>query len=98
MARVPIEVIWFERLLATPRQSIEIDELIAQCALQRRLVQNTPCLASIRVEGEVDRYQVEQLAQQQIVHLRKHELGDVVYLRSQEALYRFGPAELAEDG
>ena len=72
-------------LLATPRQSIEIDELIAQCALQRRLVQNTPCLASIRVEGEVDRDQVEQLAQQQIVHLRKHELGDVVYLRSQDS-------------
>ena len=73
-------------MLATPRQSIEIDELIAQCALHDRLVLRTPCLATIRVEGEVNRPQIEKLARQKIVHLRQHELGDIVYLKPEDAV------------
>ncbi len=73
-------------LLATPRQSIEIDELIDQCALQRRLISKVPCLASIRIKGKVDRAQIEQLARQKFIHLREHELGDIVYLKPDDAV------------
>jgi glycerol-3-phosphate O-acyltransferase len=73
-------------LLATPRQSIEVEELIDQCGLQHRLIRATSCLASIRIEAEVDRERIDTIAQQKIVHIRKHELGDVVYLRPEDAV------------
>jgi glycerol-3-phosphate O-acyltransferase len=73
-------------LLATPRQSIEIDELIDQCALLHRLIRSAACLASIRIEGSVDRRQIRQLARQKFIHLREHELGDIVYLRPKDAV------------
>ena len=73
-------------LLATPRQSIEIDELIDQCALQQRLIGGVPCLASIRLQGEVDREQIEQLARHEIIHLREHQLGDIVFLKPEDAV------------
>ena len=38
-------------LLATSRQSIEIEELISQAELYDRLIRGTACLASIRIEG-----------------------------------------------
>ena len=40
-------------LLATPRQSIEIEELITQIDLHHRLITLRPCLASIRIEGSL---------------------------------------------
>ena len=73
-------------LLATPRQSIEIDELIEQCAVQSRLVETTACLRSIRVTQTVDRAQIEHLIEQKIVHRHEHELGDIVYLKPQDAV------------
>jgi len=68
-------------LLATPRQSIEIEELIAQSTLQHRLIRGVRCLSSIRIEAEVDRDRIEHIARQKIVHIRGHELGDIVYLK-----------------
>ena len=73
-------------VLATPRQSIEIDELIEQCRLQHALIRSTPCLSSIRVETEVDEEQVQHLVKQKIIHLREHELGDIVYLKPEDAV------------
>jgi len=67
-------------LLATPRQSIEIEELIDQSELYDRLISGAACLASIRIEGKVDRRRIEHIAAQKIIHIRKHELGDIVYL------------------
>ena len=73
-------------LLATPRQSIEIEELIAQAALHQRLIRGMPCLGSIRIEGEVEREQIERVAKQKIIRIRKHELGDIVYLEPKDTI------------
>ena len=63
-------------LLATQRHSIDIDDLIAQSALQHRLIENSPRLASIHIAGPVDRDQIERIARQKLIHIRRHELGD----------------------
>ena len=73
-------------LLATPRQSIEIEELISQCALNHRLIGGADCLAPIRIEGQVDHAQIERIEQQKIIHIRKHELGDVVFLKPEDSV------------
>ena len=73
-------------LLATARQSIEIDELITQCALQHQLISHVPCMASIRINGSVDRAGIEHLVRQKLIHLREHELGDIVYLKRDDAV------------
>jgi glycerol-3-phosphate O-acyltransferase len=72
-------------LLATPRQSIEIEELVSQAELHHRLIRGTPSLASIRIEGKVDEKQIRRIAGQKIIHIRKHELGDIVYLKSKDS-------------
>ena len=68
-------------LLATPRQSIEIEELVSQAELHRRLIRGAPFLASIRIEGKVNKKQIRRIADQKIIHVRQHELGDIVYLK-----------------
>ena len=72
-------------LLATPRQSIEIEELVSQAELHHRLIRGTPCLASIRIEGKVDEKQIRRIAKQKIIHVRTHELGDIVYLKAKDS-------------
>jgi len=72
-------------LLATPRQSIEIEELVSQAELHHRLIRGIPCLASIRIEGKVDKKQIKRIAGQKIIHIRKHELGDIVYLKAKDS-------------
>ena len=72
-------------LLATPRQSIEIEELMRQAELHHRLIRGATCLASVRVEGTVDRKQVRRIADQKIIHIRQHELGDIVYLKPKDS-------------
>jgi len=73
-------------LLATPRQSIEIEELIAQAALHARLVEGIPCLDSIRIAGAVDRERIEAIARQKVIRLQHHEFGDIVYLEPRDRL------------
>ena len=73
-------------LLATPRQSIEIEELIAQSELHRRLIEGVPSLASIRVEGRIDRKRIERMQRHKLLHIREHELGDIVYLEPRDAV------------
>ena len=73
-------------LLATPRQSIEIEELITQAALHARVVEGISCLDSIRVAGEVDRERVEAIARQKVIRLRRHEYGDIVYLEPRDTV------------
>ena len=72
-------------LLATPRQSIEIEELVSQAELHHRLIRGTPCLASIRIEGKVSKKQIRRIARQKIIHVREHELGDIVYLKPEDS-------------
>jgi glycerol-3-phosphate O-acyltransferase len=73
-------------VLATPRQSIEIEELITQIDLHHRLIRAAPCLASIRIEGKLERTQIERVARQKIIHIRHHELGDIVYLKPEDSV------------
>jgi len=73
-------------VLATPRQSIEIEELINQSELYERLIKGAPCLSSIRIEGRVDRQCIEHIAAQKIIHVREHELGDIVYLKPDDTV------------
>ena len=68
-------------LLATPRQSIDIEELVSQAKLHYRLIRGAPCLASIRIESKVSKKQIRRFAEQKIIHIRNHELGDIVYLK-----------------
>ena len=72
-------------LLATPRQSIEIEELVSQAKMYRRLIRGIPALTSIRV-ARVGKNQVRRIARQKILHIRQHELGDIVYLKSQDTV------------
>ena len=72
-------------LLATPRQSIEIEELVSQAELHHRLIRGIPCLSSIRIEGKVDEEQIKHTADQKIIHIRKLELGDIVYLKAKDS-------------
>jgi glycerol-3-phosphate O-acyltransferase len=73
-------------ILATPRQSIEVEELIAQAELHHRLIRGSHCLGSIRIEGEVERPQIERIARQKIIRIRRHELGDIVYLEPRDTI------------
>lgn len=73
-------------LLATARQSIEIEELVSQAKLHRKLLNRTPCLASIRIKGKVNRKQIKRIAKQKIIHIRKHPLGDIVYLKPEDSV------------
>jgi glycerol-3-phosphate O-acyltransferase len=72
-------------LLATPRQSIEIEELVSQAKLHHRLIRGAPCLASIRIEGKVNEKQIRRIAERKIIHIRQNELGDIVYLKSEDS-------------
>ncbi len=72
-------------LLATPRQSIEIEELVSQAKLHHRLISGAHCLASIRIEGQVDKKQIRRIAKQKLIHIREHELGDIVYLKPEDS-------------
>jgi len=72
-------------LLATPRQSIEIEELVNQAELHHRIIRGAPCLASIRIEGKVSEKQIRGIAEQKIIHIRQHELGDIVYLKPEDS-------------
>jgi glycerol-3-phosphate O-acyltransferase len=73
-------------LLATPRQSIEIEELVSQARLHHRLIRGAHCLASIRIEGKVNKKQIKRIAREKIIHIRKHELGDIVYLKPEDSV------------
>jgi len=73
-------------LLATPRQSIEIEELVSQARLHHRLIRGAHCLASIRIEGKVNKQQIRRIADQKIIHIREHELGDIVYLKPKDSV------------
>ena len=73
-------------VLATPRQSIEIEELIKQTDLHHCLIRAAPCLASIRIEGGLDQTEIERIASQKIIHIHRHQLGDIVYLKPEDSV------------
>ena len=73
-------------LLATPRHSIEVEALIEQSELHQRLIRNLSFTASIHVSDDIDRNQIEAIARQKILRIRHHPLGDIVYLKPEDAV------------
>jgi glycerol-3-phosphate O-acyltransferase len=73
-------------LIATPRQSIDRQELIEQTALLKRLHENTQSLNSVRFVDSVDQDQIERMAVKKILHVRKHSLGDIIYLQEDDSV------------
>ncbi len=67
-------------MLATSRQSIDMQELIQQSKFLVELIRSIPSNSSIRINGTVDAVQIERIAKQGLLHIRKHALGDVIYL------------------
>ncbi len=73
-------------LLATPRQSIDEQELIRQCALYHDLIEQLPALGSIRLQDRVDEAELKRIEQQGLMHIREHPLGDIVFLKPEDAV------------
>ncbi|MCP3688830.1 MAG: hypothetical protein GY784_10490, partial [Gammaproteobacteria bacterium] len=73
-------------LLATPRQSIDLKELVSQLELFRRLISSVDALSSIRVTSHIDQDQIEDIAKARLLHIRQHKLGDIVYLKPEDSV------------
>ncbi len=73
-------------LLATPRQSIDENDLIHQCRFYRQLIGAIPMLDSITLQDKVNREELQRIEQQGLIHIQAHELGDIIYLKPQHAI------------
>ena len=73
-------------LLATPRQSIDLKELIIQSDIYSSLINSIEALSSIQIVGQIDQPQIERLAAQKLLHVREHELGEIVYLKPEDSV------------
>lgn len=72
-------------LLATPRQSIDMQELIAQSKFLAELIKSIPAFCKLRISETFDTQQIERIAQQGLLHIRQHSLGNIVYLKPEDS-------------
>jgi len=72
-------------LLATPRQSIDMQELIRQSKFLAELIKSIPAFCKLRISEAFDTQQIERIAQQGLLHIRQHSLGNIVYLKPEDA-------------
>jgi len=73
-------------VLATPRQSIDQQDLIDQGALYSRLIDALPQLKSVTVSEELAEQQIERIQDQGLINIRQHELGNIVYLNPENSV------------
>lgn len=73
-------------LLAMPRQSIVLDELIAQANLYINFVNKIPALDSIIAPDELDLNQIKRIQKQGLIHIKPHALGDIVRLKEKDSV------------
>ncbi len=73
-------------VLATPRQSIDLKELITQAQFYTTCIQNLEQLNSVSIPDIIDRPQIERIQKQGIMHIREHELGDIVFLKPEDSI------------
>jgi glycerol-3-phosphate O-acyltransferase len=73
-------------VLATPRQSIDIEALIEQSAFFTRMIHASSEASDFSTPKPVDLQQIERMAQQKLLHIRKHPLGDMVFLKPKDAI------------
>jgi glycerol-3-phosphate O-acyltransferase len=72
-------------LLATPRQSIDMQDLIRQSNFLAALIRSIPAFSSLNISEDFDAQQIQTIAQQGLLHIRPHELGDIVYLKPKDS-------------
>ena len=72
-------------LLATPRQSIDMQELIQQSKFLTSLISSIPAFSNIRISQTLDTQQIERIARQGLLHIRQHPLGNIVYLKPKDS-------------
>jgi len=68
-------------LLATPRQSIDIGELIQQSQFLVAMIRSVPTYSDLRISETIGVQQVERIALHGLLHIRQHSLGNIVYLK-----------------
>ena len=73
-------------IIATPRQSIDVQELIYQGQFLSRLIESTAALETLRVTETIDLEQIELLAQQKLLHIRDHPFGKIALLESDDSV------------
>jgi len=73
-------------LLATPRQSIDLEELITQAAFYTDCINQLEQLSSVSIPDKIDLAQIERIQKQGLMHIREHELGDIVFLKPEDSI------------
>lgn len=73
-------------VLATPRQSIDIDELIVQCQFISKLARQLPFMSSVLFQEAVDRDEIERIQSQNLLRIISHPLGDMVTLQKEQTV------------
>ena len=73
-------------LLATPRQSIDRQELVEQTALLTRLHETTDALNSVHFVDSVNQDQIDKMVDKKVLRIRKHSLGDIIYLQAEDSV------------
>ena len=73
-------------LIATPRQSIDLEELIQQGKFLSRLIASTAALKTLRVADTIGQQQIERIAQQKLLHIRDHPFGKIAYLNPEDSV------------
>ena len=73
-------------LLATPRQSIDEYDLLQLCEFYQKLIQSQPQLGSIRIQDKVNEESLQRIKHQGLIHIREHQLGNIVYLKPEHAV------------
>ena len=68
-------------LLATPRQSVDMQELIQQGEFLAKLIKTIPANIDVRINGAIDAAQLERIARQGLLKIRQHPLGNIIYLQ-----------------
>lgn len=73
-------------MLATPRQSIDKEDLIHLCDFYRQMIKSIPQMESIRLQDRVDEASLERIQGQGLMDSHQHELGDIIYLKPEHAV------------
>jgi glycerol-3-phosphate O-acyltransferase len=72
-------------LLATPRQSIDMQDLIQQSKFIALLIRSIPAFSSLRISEDFDARQIRRIARQGLLHIRQHPLGEIIYLKPKDS-------------
>ena len=73
-------------LLAMPRQSIDENDLILQCEFYQQLITSQPLLNTIKLEDRVDQAEIRRIADQKLVQINPHALGNIIHLNAEQTV------------